>query len=117
VRIDVSKFEGAFREMADDVNKMVESYIDTVDDILNVLGPMRHSVLLPGMEKPMRHPNEVSLNDVEYAVLQHVGTTETSLDSMVTASGLEPQQVLAALSVLEHKQIVRQISPTTFVRM
>ena len=90
---------------------------ESADDILNVLGPMRHPVRLPGMEEPMRHPNEVSLNDVEHEVLHHVGTTETSLDSMITASGLEPQQVLAALAVLEHKQIVRQISPTTFVRM
>ena len=91
--------------------------VESVDDILNVLGPMRQSVLLPGMEKPMRHPNEVSLNDVEYKVLQYVGTSETPLESMVSASGLESQQVLAALTVLEHKQIIRQVSPATFVRM
>jgi DNA processing protein len=90
---------------------------ESVDDILGVLGPMRQSVFLPGMEKPVRHPNEVSLNDVELLVLQSIGTTETSLDSLVTASGLELQQVLAALTVLEQKRIIRTVSPTTFVRM
>ena len=90
---------------------------ESADDILGVLGPMRQSVLLPGMEKPVRHPNEVSLNGVEHRVLQCVGSVETSLDSIVTASGLAPQQALAALTVLEQKRIIRQITPTTFVRM
>ena len=90
---------------------------ESAEDILEVLGPMRRSVLLPGMEKPIRHPNEVSLNDVESLVLQSIGKTETSLDSVVAASGLEPQQVLAALAVLEQKRIIRQLSPVSFVRM
>lgn len=90
---------------------------ESVDDILDVLGPMRQSVLLPGIEGLVRHPNEVSLNDVEHRVLQHVGVAETSLDSIVTASGLEPQQVLAALTVLEKKRIIRQLSPISFLRM
>jgi len=91
--------------------------VESADDILNVLGPMRQSVLLPGMEAPMRHPNEVSLNDVELRVLQCVGGTETSLESIVAASGLESTQVLAALAVLEQKRIIRQLSPVTFTRM
>ena len=90
---------------------------ESVDDILGVLGPMQKSVRLPGMANPMRHPNEVSLNDVEHGVLQYIDTKETSLDAMVTASGLEPQQVLAVLAVLEQKRIIRQLSSTTFIRM
>jgi len=90
---------------------------ESADDILDVLGPMRQPVLLPGIDEPVRHPNEVSLNDVEYRVLRHIGTTETSLDTVVTASGLEPQQVLAALAVLEQKRIIRQLSPVSFARM
>ena len=90
---------------------------ESVDDILNVLGPMRKPVLLPGIEGLVRHPNEVSLNDIEHQVLQHVGGGETSLESIMTVSGLEPQQVLAALTVLEQKRIIRQITSTIFVRM
>jgi len=90
---------------------------ESADDILGVLGPMRQSVLLPGMAEPVRHPNEVSLNDIEHRVLQHVCGVETSLDSIAAASELEPQQALAALAVLEQKRIIRQVTPTTFVRM
>jgi predicted Rossmann fold nucleotide-binding protein DprA/Smf involved in DNA uptake len=78
---------------------------------------MQQSVLLPGVEGPVRHPNEVSLNDMEHRVLQCVSEAETPLESIVTASGLEPQQALAALTVLEQKRIIRQVTPTTFVRM
>jgi len=89
----------------------------SVDDILGVLGPMQQPVFLPGMTEPIQHPNEVSLNDVEHRVLLCVGKTETSLDAVTTASGLEPQQVLAALAVLEQKRIIRQLSPVSFQRM
>jgi DNA processing protein len=90
---------------------------ESADDILSVLGPMRQSVMLPGINMPVHHPNEVSLNNVEQQVLRYIGKTETTLDSLVAASGLEPQQVLAALAVLEQKRIIRQISPVVFVKM
>lgn len=90
---------------------------ESTDDILHVLGPMRQSVLLQGMSKSLRHPNEVSLNDVENQVLQHIEWADISFDSILAASGLEPQQVWAALAVLEQKRIIRQCSPTSFVRM
>ena len=90
---------------------------ESIDDILNVLGPMQQSVMLPGIEASMRHPNEVSLNDVEQRVLQCMGKAEASLEAIVAASGLESHQVLAALAVLEQKRIIRQLSLITFVRM
>jgi DNA processing protein len=89
----------------------------SVEDILDVLGPMQQPVFLPGMTEPIQHPNEVSLNDVEHQVLLCVGKTETPLETVVATSGLEPQQVLAALAVLEQKCIIRQLSPVSFLRM
>jgi len=91
--------------------------VESVDDILGVLGPMRQPTVLPGMAVPVRHPNEVTLNDVELRVLQHVRQAETTLAAIASASALEPTQVLAALAVLEQKRIIRQLSPITFVRM
>jgi hypothetical protein len=41
----------------------------------------------------------------------------TPLNDIITNSGLEEQQVVAALSVLEKKRIIRQVSPVVFVRM
>jgi DNA processing protein len=93
------------------------SLTESADDILNMLGPMRQPVLLPGRETPVRHPNEIPLNGMERRVLQYIPHTETSLDTLVAALNLAPQQILATLAVLEQKRIIRQLSPTTFVRM
>jgi DNA processing protein len=94
--------------------------VESVDDILNVLGPLRQKVLLfdtPQLPNSIRHPNEISLNEIELIVLQYIKMSPTSLNDIVTASGFERQQVVAALSVLEKKRIIRQISPIVFARM
>jgi DNA processing protein len=94
--------------------------VESADDILNVLGPLRQKVLLlnmPQLPDPIRHPNETSLNEIELIVLRSVGTSPTLFYNIVTNSGLEEQQVATALSVLEKKRIIRQVSPTVFVKM
>ncbi|MDR0609177.1 MAG: DNA-processing protein DprA [Planctomycetaceae bacterium] len=94
--------------------------VESADDILNVLGPLRQKVFLfnmPQLSNPIHHPNEMSLNQMELTVLQHINMSPTPLNDIVTTSGLEEQQVVAALSVLEKKRIIRQISPVVFVRM
>lgn len=91
--------------------------VDSIDDIVNVLGPMRQPVVLPERPEPIRHPNETSLNDIERKVLQHVGTKPTAVDSIVADSELARHQVVAALATLEERRIVRRISSETFVRL
>ncbi|MDR2440713.1 MAG: DNA-processing protein DprA [Planctomycetaceae bacterium] len=94
--------------------------VESVDDILNILGPLRQKVLLFNKSQnptPIRHPNEISLNEIELTVLRSIGMTATPLHNIITTTGLEEQQVIAALSVLEKKRIIRQISPIIFVKM
>jgi DNA processing protein len=94
--------------------------VESIDDVLNVLGPMRQKILLhnmPHLPDAIRHPNETSLNDIEQIVLRHFGTTAIGLISLITATGFEEHQVVAALGVLEEKRIIRRISATAFVRM
>ncbi|MDR0336028.1 MAG: DNA-processing protein DprA [Planctomycetaceae bacterium] len=94
--------------------------VESVDDILNVLGPLRQKVLLlnmPQLPDPIRHPNETSLNEIERSVLRLVGMSPTPLNDIVIQSGLEVLQVVTALSVLEKKRIIRQLSPVVFVKV
>ena len=90
---------------------------ESADDILDVLGPMRQPVLLPGRTTAIRHPNEVSLNDIERRVLRCIEFSETSLDAIIASSGLDLHQILPALLVLNQKRIIRGLSPSTFVRL
>jgi DNA processing protein len=91
--------------------------LESVDDILNVLGPMRKPVSLLGLDNSIRHPREIVLNDIEREVLKHVGETSSSLDSIVLATGFSTTQVIAALCSLEDKRIIRQLNPISVVRL
>ncbi|MDR2170238.1 MAG: DNA-processing protein DprA [Planctomycetaceae bacterium] len=91
--------------------------MESVDDILNVLGPMRKPVSLLDTDKTIRHPREIELNDIEREVLNHVGETSSSLDSIVLATGFSTSQVLAALCSLEDKRIIRQLNPINVARL
>jgi DNA processing protein len=94
--------------------------VESADDLLNVLGPLRQKVLLfdrQQLPNAIRHPNEMSLNEIEQIVLQSVKMSPTSLHDLVTTTSLEEQQIVAALGVLEKKRIIRQLSPVVFVRM
>ncbi len=90
--------------------------VEAVDDILEVLGPMIQHATLPGFAEPLRHPNEVSLNAVELAVLRQVGMKRTTMENIVKNSGLAAHQVAAALTVLEEKRIVRFVGRDAVVR-
>lgn len=91
--------------------------VDSVDDILDVLGPMPQPVSLPGLAEPIRHPGETALNEIEQTVLRHVGTATTALEDIVARSGLARHQVVAALGALEERRIIRRVSATSVVRM
>ncbi|MGL4595731.1 MAG: DNA-processing protein DprA [Thermoguttaceae bacterium] len=91
--------------------------VESVDDILNVLGPMTKPVSHPRSKLPIRHPNETSLNDIEQAVLRQIDTSPTPTELIVTLTGLAEHQVFAALGALEKKRLIRSVSASVFVRM
>ncbi|RMG01739.1 MAG: DNA-protecting protein DprA, partial [Planctomycetota bacterium] len=56
------------------------------------------------------------LNPVETKVLAAVEAAPTPIDEVIVRSGLETQQVLATLSVLEMRRLVKRTSGTTVAR-
>ena len=88
--------------------------VSSVDDILNVLGPMNRRISIPTQPDPIRHPNEVSLNDIEQTVLRQIGTIPTPIDSI---RDLAPHQIHAALGALEEKRIIRRTDAESVARM
>ncbi len=83
--------------------------IRNVDDILECLGPLPHSV--PTEEgREIRRPAEVLLNDQERLVLDQIQCEATSLDRIVEQTQLPVQRVLATISVLEMRKLIRRLS-------
>jgi DNA processing protein len=90
--------------------------VETVDDILEELGPLVREVRTTPDEPPVRHPAELGLTDAERALLGHLSDSPIGVDELIGRTRLTAGQVMATLSVLEMKRLVRRQPGHTFVR-
>ena len=65
---------------------------------------------------PIRHPAELQLNEPEKAVLAAIDDEPIAIDSVIVASGLAVQNVLATLSVLETRRLIRRLGGNRVMR-
>jgi DNA processing protein len=90
--------------------------VESADDVLAQLGPLVEAV--PRDDgRTIHHPAELLLNEVEQKVLDAVRDEATGVDEIVAASGLPVPQVLATLSILEMRHLIRRLSGSTVVRI
>jgi len=109
-RVDGRTARGCHRLIRDGA-KLVE----TADDVLEELGPLVEAT--PGEDgQLLRHPAELTLNEVEQEVLAAVGTESTLIDTVVSETGLTAGQVLSTISVLEMRRLVRRLSGSSVAR-
>ncbi|HOM15832.1 MAG TPA: DNA-processing protein DprA [Thermoguttaceae bacterium] len=109
-RVDERTSHGCHRLIRDGA-KLVES----ADDILEELGPLvQPTVREDG--RTLRHPGELLLNPTEETVLEAVGVDPTEIDQIVRCTGLPVPRVLAALSALEMRHLIRRLSGGAVVR-
>ena len=81
--------------------------IRNADDVLRTLGPTLKPVTLEPQQQ-VHSPRELILNDQERSVLNLVTTEPQHLDQILSASTLDASRVLATLTVLEMKRLVRR---------
>jgi DNA processing protein len=80
-----------------------------VEDVLEALGPLASPVAVEG-GRAVHQAAEALLNDRERLVLDTIGTEATGIDGIVQRTGLAVQQVLATISVLELRKLIRRLS-------
>jgi len=90
--------------------------VETVDDILEELGPLTGEIRNDPGEPPVRHPAELALTDPERALLGQLDDQPTGVDDLIGRTGLTAGQVLATLSVLEMKHLVKRVPGGRYVR-
>jgi len=89
--------------------------VEGVDDVLNELGPLIQPT--PNQSgKAIHSPAELQLNDQERAILDAIESQPTSLDQVSLKSGLPIQRVLATVSVLEMRRLIRRVSGSLVAR-
>ncbi len=109
-RVDNLMSRGCHRLIRDGA-KLVE----TVDDVLEELGPLVEAAPAANGQT-VHHPAELSLNEMEQLILAAVRTDPTPIDELVTTTGVPPAQVLATLSALEMRRLIRRLSGNLVVR-
>ncbi len=110
-RVDSRASQGCHRLIRDGA-KLVES----IDDVLEELGPLVEATP-SATGQPIHHPAEFSLNEIEQQVLSGISAEPATIDQVIATSGLPPPQVLATLSVLEMRRLIRRLSGGMVVRM
>ena len=90
--------------------------VESIDDVLEELGPLVEATPT-ATGQPIRHPAELSLNEIEQQVLAGISVEPTSIDQVIATSRLPPPQVLATLSVLEMRRLVRRLSGGMVTRL
>nr|WP_246112839.1 DNA-processing protein DprA [Allorhodopirellula solitaria] len=90
--------------------------ITSADDVLELLGPLSQPIVrgvdqdVQQADREMRDGREISLNELEIAVLDQISPTGSSLDAVTVACELSSARVSAIVSVLEMKRFVRRLS-------
>ncbi len=90
--------------------------VENVDDILEELGPLVREVKAAGESPSVRHPAELTLSDLERSILARLDDSPKPVDALIVATGMTASQVLATLSVLEMRRLVKRLPGHQFVR-
>ena len=61
-------------------------------------------------------PRELVLNPQESEVLNHISTQPIAIDDVLRACSMESSRVLATLTVLEMRRLVRRLPGNSYVR-
>lgn len=97
--------------------------VTNADDVLELLGPIGQPITqcieseANRNDREVRHGREVTLNDVERAVLDRISPTGTSLDEVTVECELSAARVSAVVSVLEMKRLIRRLSSQYVARV
>jgi DNA processing protein len=90
--------------------------VTSIDDVLEELGPLATEAKRDD-GTTVRAPAEVSLNEIETQVLQAIEPRGSLIDEVTDAAGIPVQRVLATVSVLEMRGLVRKVSGNRVVRL
>lgn len=107
--------------------------VTNADDVLELLGPVSQPIVtaagrvgsdarfgdisanvpessLNRSEREIRNGVELSLNEIERSVLDHISPTGTAIDEIIVKTELTSPRVASVVSVLEMKRLVRRLS-------
>lgn len=93
------------------------SLIETVDHVLEALGPLVAEVRPAPEAAPIRRPAELMLTDDDRALLGQLDGTPRGIDELIALTGLSVSDVVGRLSLLELRRVIQRVPGNQFVRL
>ena len=90
--------------------------VEHVDHVLEELGPLVQATSDRSGDA-IHHPAELQLNEQEKTVLQYVDPTPTNIDVIISQTGLPVPRVLATVSALELRRLIRRTGGNKVMRL
>lgn len=90
--------------------------VETIEDIIEELGPLTGPVLVREDETPIPDPRALILNTNERAVYDLLDASPKDIDHVTRESGLSPANVASTLMVLELRHLAVQMPGKRYVR-
>ena len=87
-----------------------------VDDVLSALGPLTQPVRTTPTQT-VHQPRELQLSDQERAVLNLITREPIAIDEILRSLTLEASRVLATLTVLEMRKLIRRLPGGFLIRL
>lgn len=107
-----SRMSRGCHQLIRDGAKLVES----ADDVLEELGPLALPAKISA-DNTVRKPAELKLDEQERQILNAISANGTGFDELIVATGLPAPRVLATISILEVRGLIKRRSGTQFARV
>jgi len=82
--------------------------VQSIEQLIDELGPISESIEVSN-GRVIRNSLELTLNEVECCVLDAIASHATLIDEVIEATPYSTQQVLAVISVLEIRKLIRRL--------
>ena len=109
-QVDSLASEGCHELIRDGV-----TLVRNVDDVLKALGPLPMPTAT-NSTVTIHSPRELVLNPLETKVLNQISVQPVTIDELLQDPSIETSRVLATLTVLEMRRLIRRLPGNMFVR-
>lgn len=89
--------------------------VRSVDDVLSTLGPLPMPAATSNTVT-IHSPRELVLNPLESQIINQISSSPIHIDEVLRETGIEASRVLATLTVLEMRRLIRRLPGNLFVR-
>jgi DNA processing protein len=90
--------------------------VETIEDILEELGPLEHPVRIGESAAPLVDPRSLTLNDTERKVFDLLGPVPKDIDRIGREAGIDAARVGGTLMVLEMKKLAFKQPGQLYIR-